>query len=68
MKASQKKKKKKKKCCYFFCYEDVVEGKNVRKSVKSQDIGLEAFFVKRRNIENIAASAETKRWRSRILF
>ena len=55
MKTSQKKKR-----CYFFCYEGVVEDKNVRGvkknvSVKSQDFGLETFFVKGNNMENIAA-------------
>ena len=27
----------KKKRCYFFCYEGAIEGKNVRKSLKSQN-------------------------------
>ena len=63
VKASQKKKR-----CYFFCQEGVVESKKVRKSVKSQDFGLEAFFAKGSNMENIATTAETENLRSRILF
>ena len=63
VKASQKKKR-----CYFFCQEGVVESKNVRKSVKSQDFGLETFFAKGSNMENIATTAETENLRSRILF
>ena len=54
--------------CYFFCYEGAVEGINVIKSVKTQEFGLETFFVKGSNIENIATSAETENRRSRILF
>ena len=63
MRTSQKKKR-----CYFFCYEGDIDGKNERKSVKSQDFGLETFFLKGSNMENIATSAETENWRSRILF
>ena len=47
MKTSQKK-------YYFFCYESVVEDKNLTKSVKRQYFKLEAFFVKESNTENIA--------------
>ena len=47
MKISQKK------YC-FFCYESVVEDKNLTKSVKRQYFKLEAFFVKESNMENIA--------------
>ena len=43
----------------IFCYEGSVEGKTVRKSVKSQDFGLETFFIKRSNMKNIATSEET---------
>ena len=49
MKTSQKKK-----CCYFFCYKGVVEDKNIRQSVKSQDFELKIFFIKGNNMENIA--------------
>ena len=58
----------KKERCYFFCYEGVVEGINVGKRVKTQDFGLETFFVKGSNMENIATSAGSENWRSRILF
>ena len=44
----------KKKRCNFFCYEGVVENRNVRQSVKSQDFELQTFFLKGKNIENIA--------------
>ena len=37
---------RKKKRGYFFCYEGVVEDKNLRKSVKSQHVGLEVFSSK----------------------
>ena len=47
-------KPEKKKRCYFFCYKDVVEDKNVRQSVESQDFVLETFSVKGSNMENIA--------------
>ena len=47
MKTSQKK-------YYFFCYESLVEDKNLTKSVKRQYIKLEAYFVKESNMENIA--------------
>ena len=45
------------KYCYFFCYEGAIEGKIVRKNEKTQDFGLETFFVKESNMENIATSA-----------
>ena len=49
------------KYCYFFCYEGAVEGKNVKKKPEiSQDFGLETFFVKVTNMENIATSAGTE--------
>ena len=44
----------KRKRCNFFCYEGVVENRNVRQSVKSQDFELQTFFLKGKNIENIA--------------
>ena len=34
----------------FFCYKGAVEGKNPRKNGKSQDFGLETFFVKGSNM------------------
>ena len=34
----------KKEAFYFFCYEGAIEGKNVRKSVKSQYFGLDKFL------------------------
>ena len=43
----------KKKYCYFFCYDGVLEEKNVRKSVNSQDFGLDIFSVKGNNMKNI---------------
>ena len=63
MKTSQKKKR-----CYFFRYEGAVEGKNVRKNVKSQDFELETFADKGSNIENVATSAGTENLKSKILF
>ena len=57
MKTFQKKKR-----CYFFCYESVLESKNVRKSVKSQVLGLERFFVKGSKMEKIVSSAGTENW------
>ena len=48
MKTSQKTKR------YLFCYEGAVEGKNVGKSVKSQDFELEKILVKGSNMKNTA--------------
>ena len=39
---------------FFFCYESVVENKNLPKTAKNQDFELETFFVKEKNIENVA--------------
>ena len=58
----------KKKSCYFFCYEGAVEGKNVRKNLKSQDFVLDTFFIKGGKMESIETSAETEIWRLRISF
>ena len=35
------------KCFYFFCDEDVVGHRNVTKSLKSQDFGLETLFKRK---------------------
>ena len=39
-----------------------------KKKRKNQDFGLQTFFVKGNNTENIATSAGTENWRLRILF
>ena len=39
---------------FSFCYEVSQKTKNVTESAKSQDFGLETFFVKENNMENIA--------------
>ena len=44
------------KYCYFFCYEGAAEGKNVRKKTE-KGFGLETFFVKGSNLENIGTNA-----------
>ena len=38
----------------FFCYDGAIEGKNVRKSLKSRDFGFDTFFVKGSNMDIIA--------------
>ena len=51
------------KCFYFFCYECIVKDRNVTKSIKSEDFGLQSFFMKIQQ-----TSKRTKNLRSRILF
>ena len=49
------------KYCYFFCYEGAIGAKKVKKKTrKSQDLGLDTFFVKGSNMENIATNAGTE--------
>ena len=38
----------------FFCYESLVENKNLPNNAKNQDFELKTFFVKENNIENVA--------------
>ena len=38
----------------FLSFQGTIDGKKVRKSVKSRDFGLDTLFVKRSTMENMA--------------